>query len=107
MVLAVRARVKPKFQGKVLYTRGILQLHPPQPPHTSWEPWEKLSRAMFIPALIISLRRSTERDAGPETREPSEKVIPNLTNGQTYLHRWRQSPTQESFILRSSSTHSP
>lgn len=34
---------------------------------------------MFIPALIISLRRSTERDAGPGTREPTKKVLPSLT----------------------------
>lgn len=33
---------------------------------------------MFIPALIISLRRSTERDAGPGTRDPTMKFLPNL-----------------------------
>ena len=32
---------------------------------TSWEPWEKFIRAMFIPDLIISLSMSTEREAGP------------------------------------------
>lgn len=32
---------------------------------TSCEPCEKLSRAMFIPALIISCSVCTERDAGP------------------------------------------
>jgi len=51
---------------------------------------------MFIPALIISLRRSTERDAGPGTREPTKKVLPNLTAKPIY-NIGETPPTQESF----------
>lgn len=65
------------FQGKVAAARRHPLAPPPPatPSRTSWEPWEKLSRAMFMPALIISLRRSTERDAGPGTREPAQATF--------------------------------
>ena len=33
---------------------------------TSCEPWEKLRRAMFMPAFTISCSLGTARDAGPE-----------------------------------------
>lgn len=32
---------------------------------TSWDPWEKFMRAMFMPVLIISFDISTDREAGP------------------------------------------
>lgn len=35
-------------------------------PWYSWVPWEKLSLAMFMPASIMSTRKSVALDTGPE-----------------------------------------
>lgn len=81
------------FRGRRLGPRASSSpAAPAAPRRTSCEPCEKLSRAMFIPALIISLRRSTERDAGPGTRDPAQTPFsPNRRVNQV-PHRLRRRP---------------
>lgn len=55
---------------------------------------------MFIPALIISLRRSTERDAGPGTRDFAQTACsPNLRDNQTHHHALRNHMPQKACYL--------
>lgn len=61
-------------------------------PRTSWEPWEKLRRAMFIPAFTISWSLGMDRDAGPENQERAVELSTRLKHTKrceqyTFLQR--------------------
>lgn len=60
------------------------------PSLTSCVPWEKFILAMFIPALIISLAISTDRVAGPGSRQLMNAVRHGLKM-ITFLHQGRVS----------------